>query len=105
MIGQNRTTHPAGRAATDLRDLEAGRRVRPPAAFAVAAQVWHAVRRVGDQLCVGVWLCCPMCRQGIVETSFGGKPYGVPQDQFESQVLAHLIQRHDWTRETVGDVT
>lgn len=88
---------------SELAAVEAAPRVVPDRDFAVVPEVLAAASQIADRLRVGVWLCCPLCRQGIVEQIWDGKRYEMPVEQFEALVLAHLVQRHHWTRELIGD--
>jgi hypothetical protein len=78
-------------------------------AFGLAPEVlaavggWPLLMREG----IGpeAWVVCgrALCLQGIVRVSTAKGAYRMCLDDVRAQVLAHVMQRHGWTRETVGD--
>lgn len=84
----------------DLRGIS-DERVAPGPEFAVSDEVWRAVKYV--ILRPASWLCCGLCRQGIVQTMWDHTSYATHDGEVDSLILMHMIQRHGWTRETVGD--
>lgn len=93
----------------DRRELAAlsTERVVPVPEFAVTAQVWSGVRRwltvlrtKLDQVDT-VHRGCGLCGQSINVDSVKGVKYEYSSTELDGLVLAHLIQRHGWTRETI----
>lgn len=84
-------------------------RVAPPSEFAVAAHVWEGVRswetvlRPAHDAVHTVNLVCGECGQAIMVSWNDKGRFEYNQDQVDGLKLAHLIQAHGWTRETIGE--
>lgn len=76
-------------------------RITCPPEFAPSQEVWRVAGMVS--LRPATWLCCPLCRRGIVQTTWDGQMILYGDEERRSLVLAHMIQSHQWTREVVGD--
>jgi len=92
----------SGVSYDDLSTLS-GQLVEPKAAFAVPAEVWDSVRAwpVDHAVRDGqVHVVCGDCRQSVLAiTGKDGTLYTYAELDQDGLLLAHLIQRHDWTRE------
>lgn len=84
-----------------LAELDGTPLVAPDRRFAVAEHVRDVATKMN--LHIGAWLCCPLCRQGIVQMSWDGALYQVTPEQRTALVVGHMIQTHGWTRESIGD--
>jgi len=85
----------------DLSQLS-GQLVEPPAEFAVSADVWTAVRDWPTQLADRggqIHTVCGRCDQSIMVMAKDGQAYSYAELDQDGLTLAHLIQRHEWTRE------
>lgn len=84
-------------------------RVVPGPEFAVSEQVWDGVRswetvlRPNRDAAHTTQYVCGECGQGIAVAWNDKGRYTYSQDQLDGLKLAHLIQQHGWTRETVGE--
>ena len=84
-------------------------RVVPQPEFAVSESVWDGVRswetvlRPAHDAVHTVNQVCGECGQAIVVLWNDKGRYEYGQDQVDALKLAHLIQAHGWTRESVGE--
>lgn len=78
--------------------------VKLPAAFQLAPAVTDAATRWPLEVRVEArtFLTCGRCHQAILPLSTQGGAYGVRTADVSAQLLAHLQQRHGWTREAPG---
>lgn len=78
-------------------------RVTPKPSFAVAPEVWDAVRAWPTSVWTRPdgtqWRGCSDCLQGIYCTARKGRSYHYTGEEAEGLIFAHLAQRHGWTRE------
>jgi hypothetical protein len=92
----------------DLRQV-GGNRVAPKPEFAVAPHVLWAAANDGYLLPnrdeeSGDWHhSCVMCGQSVAVMSTVMGQYRYTEEQLTGLTVAHLIQRHGWTRETTGE--
>ncbi len=84
---------------TELAAISAVPPAAPPAAFAVTDEVWAAVRDFHTHL----HRLCGLCGQSINIVSCDDVEFRYSAAQLDGLVLAHLVQRHGWTRESIGD--
>lgn len=66
-----------------------------------AAARWPTYERVSDYGHRVDAMCA--CEQSVAVLRRNGQDVHYDDDQIEGLVLAHLMQRHGWTRETIGD--
>lgn len=84
-------------------------RVVPDPEFAVAQQVWDAVRlwetalRPAHDVAGTVHHVCCACGQGIYPAWNARGRYSYTDEELDSLKLAHVIQRHGWSREAPGE--
>jgi hypothetical protein len=92
--------------------VEAADRVPVPAAFAVAREVelaaldWPTHLRYRHDKPPHPWrqdICCNACGQSIAVLVLKGQSFEYTPDQVGGLLVAHVIQAHHWTRETIGD--
>lgn len=94
----------------DVQELAAlsGERVTPDPQFAVSGEVLDAVYRMGmpvwrDEDMFERWHC-PKCSRGVILCRDpAGTRYRYLPGDVEGLLLAHLIQAHGWSRESVGE--
>lgn len=70
--------------------------------FQLADSVVHAAKAWSLQLRLnadGTWAQCFFCGQSVMCLSQHGISYTWTMEQLQSQVLAHMLQRHGWVRE------
>jgi hypothetical protein len=65
----------------------------------IAAKVWPLRRAERVDLLCDV----RRCNQVVVPVRVGAEAYEYTDEEREGLVLAHLMQRHEWTRETIGE--
>ncbi len=81
-------------------------RVGFPREMAVTDRVWAALARIHFPVLVeenglDFYYNCPECFQGIAPEYLTSKGrYSYTEDEMNGLKLAHMIQRHGWTRET-----
>lgn len=81
-------------------------RVSFPHEMAVSDEVWAALAAIRFPILVeengtDTYYNCPECFQGIAPDRLGSKGmYSYTEDELNGLKLAHMIQRHGWTRET-----
>jgi hypothetical protein len=56
-----------------------------------------------DQQPATVYYACQACEQAIAIARKGQGTYQYGTEEFAGLVLAHLMQRHRWTRERIGE--
>lgn len=83
-------------------------RVALPAGFAIADEVRAAVGSWNMDLVTRTDWVCAGCRQVVVPVRCGQgadwpADYRYTPEEAQGLVLAHLMQRHGWTRETIGE--
>ena len=91
------TTNPNTPAPTPERDFA----IREEVLTAAHGIVTSERTRV-DEICL-IWNGGRVCGQVVIPVSVGREKYLYTDEERDALMLAHLMQRHGWTRETIGD--
>lgn len=84
---------------TELAAISSTPPAAPPAGFAVTAEVWAGVRKWPTCL----HRLCALCGRSINIAAYDDVAYQYTPQELEGLVLAHLIQSHGWTRESISE--